>query len=502
MNPAILPMFVAIPLVAAGLLILVGDRLRVQLTIMAAVLLSMVGLSIRLIFFFTDNDAIAHGVGNWPFGIAIPLVADMLSALVITVTGLLTLVTSVFAYATGVARSRFFAPLVLILTAGVNGAFLTADLFNLFVFIEVMLVPSYALFLLTSSGAASLKQVAGARMYLMVNLLTSTIFLAGVGLVYGAAGTVNLAQLASMGESDGSVAMAFAICLFALGIKAAVVPVHGWLGRAYPATSPAITALFSGLHTKVAVYAIYRIYAVVFNGDTRYLLIGAIILGATMFIGVMAAVGETFSRSILAFHMVSQNGYILFGVVLFTQLGLAAGIFYLMHHMFVKAGLFLSVGAVEVKYGTGKLGRLKELSAREPLLAGAFFVVALSMAGIPPFSGFVAKLTLIMAAIELEHFVAVGVMILVSLITFLSMLKIWSGVFWGSGDGEETDKPVDTDTYSPRSIRGIALVAPAVTLAVVTISIGVGAEFVFNLAEIAAEDLLNPGRYVQAVLGS
>ncbi|WP_373689303.1 proton-conducting transporter transmembrane domain-containing protein [Rothia santali] len=437
MMSSLLPLLVAVPLLTAGALVVLGDRPRAQAAVLLGVLAASTASGVALAVHFRDGGALAHGVGLWPVGVAIPFVADMFSALMLIVTGLLSLTCTGFALASGLAASRYYAPLLLVLTAGVNGALLTGDLFNLFVFVEVMLLPSYGLFILAGRGRGRIAQVAGARLYVTINLLTSTIFLGGVGFVYGTAGTVNIAELAGLAREDGAVAISAAVCLFALGIKAAVVPVHGWLARAYPSTSPAITALFSGLHTKVAIYAIYRIYAVLFEGEARYLWVGVAVFCATMALGVLGAVGEGTSRSILAFHMVSQIGYILLGVALFTELGLTAGIFYLLHHMIVKASLFLSTGAVEVRYGTDRLGSFSGVLRREPLVAAAFFVAALSLAGIPPFSGFVAKLSLIAASVESGQVAAVVVMILVSLVTLLSMLKIWSGMFWGAPRGRD-----------------------------------------------------------------
>lgn len=514
MIGSLLPLLVGVPLFAAGASTMLPYRDRLRAAVMLTTIAGSMAGGIGLVVALADGSAVAHGVGSWPFGIAIPFAADMFTALMLTVTGLLTLTCTWFAIASGRAESRFFAPLVLVLLAGVNGALLTADLFNLFVFIEVMLLPSYGLFVLAAPGAAPLRRIAGARLYATVNLLTSTVFLIGVGFVYGTAGTVNIAELAGAAREDETVAIAAAVCLFALGIKAAVVPVYGWLARAYPATSPAITALFSGLHTKVAIYAIYRIYAVVFDGDSRFLWVGVIVFSATMIIGVLGAVGESTARSILAFHMVSQIGYILLGVALFTELGLTAGIFYLLHHMIVKASLFLSAGAVEVRYGTDVLGQVSGIAKKEPIVAAAFFVAALSLAGIPPFSGFVAKLSLILAAQDVGEIAAVVVMILVSLITLLSMLKIWSGMFWGKA-------PPDAGPAAPASGRGAggiataapvitaapprigaALAAPAVLLAVVTLGLGLGAELLLALSQTAAAGLLDPGVYIRAVIGS
>jgi len=528
MTPAALPLFVAVPLLTAAALVLLRGRPRLDAVVLGAVLLASTAGGVALVAGARDGAVLAHGVGLWPVGIAIPFAADMLAALMLTVTGLLSATCAAFAVASGHATRPFFAPLVLVLTAGVNGALLTADLFNLFVFIEVMLLPSYALFVLAGPGKGRLRQVAGARLYVTVNLLTSTVFLAGVAFVYGVAGTVNLAELAGAARDSDAVAAAVAVCLFALGIKAAVVPVHGWLARAYPATSPAVTALFSGLHTKVAIYAIYRVYAVVFDGDERYLWVGVVVFSLTMVVGVLGAVGETTTRSILAFHMVSQIGYILLGVALFTLAGLTAGIFYLLHHMIVKASLFLSTGAVEERYGTGRLDRLGGLARREPWVAVAFFAAALSLAGLPPFSGFVAKLSLLVAAQDAGQTAAVVVMVLVSLVTLLSMLKIWSGVFWGSPTPPETDDPdlaqhsggIDPSegsgspspvgtltvpaqaTAVPQRRIGAALVAPGLVLAVVTLGLGLGAELLLGLAETAAAGLLDPSAFVEAVTGS
>lgn len=278
-----------------------------------------------------------------------------------------------------------------------------------------------------------------------------------------------------------------------------MVPTHGWLARAYPSTSPAITALISGLHTKVAIYAIYRIYAVLYDGDTRYLWIGLVLFTLTMLIGVLGAVGEDTTRSILAFHMVSQIGYILLGVALFTPAGLAAGIFYLLHHMIVKASLFLSTGAVEEHYGTNRLPELKAGIRREPVVAASFLIAALSLAGLPPFSGFVAKLTLIVATVEAGHIWVAVVALVVSLITLMSMLKIWDAVF-SPRRRIETPQPAARIRAARRLPIPVSMVVPGAALALVTLSLGLGGELLYGLSMTAAEGLLDTSAYVEAVL--
>ncbi|MFX0539687.1 monovalent cation/H+ antiporter subunit D family protein [Ornithinimicrobium sp. Y1847] len=496
---AYLPLFVAIPLGVAGVTAAarahwVWPRWLLMITLAAQLVFSLL-----LVASLRDGSILAHGVGRWQGGIAIPFVADMLSALMLVVTSLLALTCAGFALASHPGRVRLFVPLTLALVAGVNGALLTGDIFNLFVFIEVMLLPSYGLLILAKRQQGTFRSHVGSRLYVAFNLFVSTMFLVGVGLVYGVAGTVNLAELAGAAAEDHLVAIGGGVAIAALCMKAAVVPTHGWLARAYPSTSPAITALFSGLHTKVAIYAIYRIYAVLFDGDTRYLWIGLVLFTLTMVIGVMGAVGEATTRSILAFHMVSQIGYILLGVALFTPAGLAAGIFYLLHHMIVKASLFLSTGAIEERYGTNKLSVLKSRLRKEPLIAASFLIAALSLAGLPPFSGFVAKLTLIVATVEAGHIWVAVAALVVSLITLMSMLKIWDAVF-ASSRPDEDEMPSARIRAARRLPTPAGLIIPGAALALVTLSLGLGGELLYGLSMTAAEGLMDTSGYVEAVL--
>ena len=535
---ALLPMFVGIPILVGGLLLAMPRHHRLRQTVTMSTLLAMLAGATVLVTMTADGTVLAHPVALWPGGIAIPFVADAFSSLVLTVTAILATVCFQYMIASGEARSPSIASLVLILAAGVAGALLTADLFNLFVFIEVMLLPSYGLLVILSRRS----KMGGAQLYVTVNLLASTLFLAGVGLIYAVQGTVNLAELAGTG-ADPATAVAAAVCLGAMAVKTAVFPVHGWLVRTYTVPSPAVTALFSGLHTKVAIYVIYRLYAVIFDGDATWLLVALVITSLSMVVGVMGAMGESTMRSILVFHMVSQIGYILIGVGLFTSLGLTAGIFYLLHHMIVKASLFLSTGAIEQTYGTGQLEHLGGLRTREPLITAAFAIAALSLAGLPPFSGFVAKFSLILASIEAGA-LAVGLVALaVSLFTLLSMLKIWAAVFNGKRsaqieyyaaearvrdrerllDDEPVDEIVVADEAAhaiehhapprgaaaleddPHDHRGTriptALAIPSLILAAVTVLLGLGGEFLLGLSQQAAAGLLDTTAYVAAVLG-
>ncbi|MFH0410839.1 monovalent cation/H+ antiporter subunit D family protein [Corynebacterium sp. L4756] len=536
---SLLPLFAAIPLLAAGILI-IFPRVRILHEVMLYTVLGA-GLlgSAALIAITSDGTALAHRVGNWDALVAIPFAVDMFGALMVLTVSILAITCAWFATASGFSKEPFFAPLTLVLMTGVYGALLTADIFNFFVFIEVMLVPSYGLYAITIYRRGGTLQISGLRLFIAANLLASTMLLTGVGLVYGTYGAVNLAQLQGAAKEDPAVAIAMAVAMLAMLTKASVVPIHSWLARTYPYTSPAVTALFSGLHTKVAVYAIYRWYSVIYDGDARWLWILVLLFTLTMVLGVLGAVGEKTTREILAFHMVSQLGYILMGVALFTQLGMTAGIFYLIHHMIVKASLFMSTGAVEVAYGTGELDKITNISKREPIIAVAFFAAALSLAGIPPFSGFVAKFTLLMGTWEAGEIYALIAMLAVSLITLLSMLKIWKGMFWGDrklpaprpradqdpdgpdatiGGGvaqypeapeegasvavkAESEAYLIEDTKDSRPRISGWLAAPAVITALLTLAIGLGGEVLLGWADTAATGLIDTSTYVEAVLG-
>lgn len=551
LNPetlaSLLQLFVAVPLLSAGLLIMLRKVQWLQNLVLALVLLAAFAASVSLIFATENGEVFAHGTGGWQPGVAIPFAVDMFSALMLTITSLLALVCVWFAAASGYSNEPLFAPLILVLMTGVYGTLLTADIFNFFVFIEVMLLPSYALYALTIRKQGGSLRVAGLRLYIAANLFASTLLLVSAGLIYATAGAVNLGQLAGAAKEDPAVAIAGGLALLSMMIKASVVPAHSWLSRSYPYTSPAITTLFSGLHTKVAIYAIYRWYAVIFDGDQRWLCIGVVLFSLTMLIGVLGAVGENTTREILTFHMVSHIGYILLGVAMFTELGMTAGIFYLIHHMVVKTSLFMSTGAIEVKYGTGQLGKVTNMVKREPVLAVAFFAAALSLVGIPPFSGFVAKFGLMLGAWEAHEYFAMIMMVVVSLLTLIAMLKIWSGVFWGDSSqpapdpaaGQDPDGPGGTlgggvaiypDTTADMSADasheaaeeqsniavasrrvtdgaefkdshrvGGWLTAPAVLLALLSLAIGVGAEVLMQWSEVAANGLLDTTNYLEAV---
>ena len=535
----LLPLFVGAPLILGAVLFVVPRTHPLQPIIGMGSLLAVLAGAVTVLVATSGGAVIAHQVALWPEGIAIAFVADAFSALILTVAALIAAISFHYMMASGESRSPFIPALVLILIGGIAGALLTVDLFNLFVFIEVMLLPSYGLLIFLSRRG----DMAPARLYVVVNLLASTLFLAGVGLIYAVQGTVNMAALAGAGN-DPATAIAVAVCLAAIAVKAAVFPVHGWITRAYASASPAVAALFSGLHTKVAVYVVYRISAVIFEGQSAWMTAILVVAAITLVVGAFAALGEMEIRPLLLFQMVSGIGFTLVGVALFTPLSLTAGIVYMVHSMVVMGSLLLVASAIEHTYGTGRLDRVAGLRTREHLITGVFVIGALSLVGLPPFSGFVAKYALVLASADAGAAWMGGLLVVVSLLVLMAMMKVWAHMFNGKRHAdvellaaeerirtreglydleyvddeaiaaeaahaiEHIDAPrgtqatADSDPHNHRGTRvRFSLILPGLVLASVSVVLGLGGEVLIQLAEQAANGLVDTSDYVRAVMG-
>ncbi len=503
MTGDLLPLFVAVPLIAAALAVLTR-RTAVQRIVLIGVPAAVCVAGVLLLLEHRSTPVIAHNVGAFEGGVSVPFVSDSFSALMLTVTSFTTTVTSIFLTRTGEDRYRFVPPLALMLTAGVNGALLTGDLFNLFVFIEVMLLPSYALIAVTGTW----RRLGIGRLFVVVNLTTSTILLVGVGFVYAAAGTVNLAELVGAAADDPRVGLAVSVVLLSLGIKAGLVPTHGWMPRSYPATSAGVMSLFSAVHSKVALYAIYRIYSMTYEGQAAWSPVLALIVALTILIGAYSTFGEHIMRRALAWQMISGVGHILLGVALFTQFSLAAGIFYMVHHILTMGALLLTSGAIEQTYGSGRYERLAGLAKRDPWVAAVYAFALLSLVGLPPSSGFLGKIGLLQGAARVGGWEQWTFILVITVAAFGSLIaaqKLWSGVFWGPQ--MENYRP-----DSPRSGRGrrvplprrvhvpVHLAAPGAFLCVTQLLVFVFAGYVVPVTQRAAEALTVLGPYAEAVL--
>jgi multicomponent Na+:H+ antiporter subunit D len=375
-------------------------------------------------------------VGGWEAPIGITLVVDRLSALLVTVSAAITLAVLVYSVGQGMVGKAEAAPLsvyqptYLILVAGVSNAFLAGDLFNLYVGFEILLTASYVL--LTLGGTQS-RMRAGAT-YVVVSLVSSVLFLIAIALVFGATGTVNMAHL---GErlpelSTDLRATLQIVLLFAFGIKAAVFPLAAWLPDSYPTAPAPVTAVFAGLLTKVGVYAIIRTQTLLFPGDQLNGLLMCVAL-ATMVMGILGAVAQTDIKRLLSFTLISHIGYMIFGVALGSDQGMAGAVFYIAHHITVQTTLFLVTGLIERRGGSTSLDHLGGLGRIAPVLAVLFFIPAMSLGGIPPLSGFLGKIGLIQAGVAAGTplaYTLVGTSVLTSLLTLYVIARVWNYAFW------------------------------------------------------------------------
>lgn len=446
-----------------------------------------------------EGHVVMH-MGGWmaPYGIA--LVGDMLSAIMIVLTGMMAVAIAIFSLSSASSTHEKFGyyPLMHLLLAGVAGSFLTGDIFNLFVWFEVMLIASFALLILGGERA----QMEGAVKYVTLNLLSSAIFLSAIGLLYGITGTLNFADIAnkiSTAEDTGMIDILAVMFMISFGIKAAAFPLFFWLPASYHTGPVAVSALFAGLLTKVGVYALYRIFTLIFTQSpefTHELLIWISL--ATMVTGVLGAAAQYEFRRILSFHKVSQIGFLLLGLALYTPLAIIGGVFYTIHYIIVKTNLFLISGITHRLLGTYDLAKLGGIYKSRPFLSILFLISALSLAGIPPLSGFFAKFILIKAGVEQQAWFVTFVALLVGLLTLYSMIKIWAQVFWK----KLPDEVDDTALSAGKTSGSLAvLYIPVIGLAACTVFIGLHGQPVYELAEQAAEQLLNPELYIEAVLG-
>lgn len=490
----VLPLFVGLPLLTVALTVMAPWR--VVRDGFAVVVPVLTGLAGAWLFAYTaTHGTIAHSIGLYVGGVAIPFVADQFSAIMIVTTSIVAFASNWFAVAVGETRARFYAPLSLMLLTGVMGALLTADLFNFFVFIEVMLLPSYGLMAMTGTWA----RLSAGRTFVLVNLATSTILVMAVSVLYGTMGAVNIAALAGAARGNGPVSVVMGIVVIALIVKAGVFPVHTWLPRSYPATSASVMGLFSGLHTKVAVYMLFRIYVVIFDLEQRWIWLITVICILSMLVGAFAGLAENSMRRVLAYQMVNGMPFILV-MLAFTsgneQAALAAGIFYALHHMITVGSLILSAGAIEETYGTDLLSKLTGIARRDPWVAAVFVVGAFSVVGFPPFSGLWGKVFIVVGVAHQatwQAWLVIAVIVIASFGAFLSMLRLWREVFWGAVMNRER---------VPEAMRvPWHRLAPAAVLAVTSLAMFVFAGPLVGATRAAAGDLLDVPAYTQAVLG-
>lgn len=506
MTAALPALPVLLPALAAGLCLLRLPHGVVRLLstgVLAAVLVCETAL---LVLADTRGPQALH-VGGWPAPLGVTLVADRLSSLLLIVATLVELAVLVFAIGQGTAEERtrsaaVFHPAYLLLVTGVSLAFLSGDLFNLFVAFEVMLAASYVLITLDADD----DRTSAGMTYTIVSLTSSLLFLTLIGLIYAATGTVTLAQLGPrLAELPDGLRGAFALLLLAvLGIKTAIVPMHFWLPDSYPTAPAPITAVFAALLTKAGVYVLLRTQTLLFpRHDVWTLLACAAIV--TMLVGILGAIAQDDLNRLLSFTLVSHIGFMLFGLALFDTRGLTGSILYVVHHIVVQASLFLAAGLAVRRTGTAALHRMKRRPAPGLLIVVLFAVPAMSLSGIPPFSGFIAKLALLQAGVAQggpAGYTLAAAATLTSLLTLYAMTRVWTTAFAGRPQDRGGAPPPEeprAPTARPGGPRLMLAAAAGMTAAGLMIAVCAGP--LAGLGERAAEDLLHPQSYRSAVLG-
>ncbi|KGX93548.1 cation:proton antiporter [Pontibacillus halophilus JSM 076056 = DSM 19796] len=450
------------------------------------------GVAAYMGWFITQNGTIILETGGWKAPYGIILVGDTLSALLVLTTNVIA--TACVFYAsrslTNKQESFYFYTFFFLLITGVSGAFLTGDLFNLFVFFEVLLMASYALIVL-GNGKIQLRE---SLKYVLLNLFSSMLFVTVVAFLYSVVGTVNMAQIAERVqevEQKGVLTTIGILLFFVFGTKAALFPLYYWLPKSYIAPNPVVSALFGALLTKVGIYSIMRTFSIIFYHKTdvtheMFIWIAAF----TLLFGVIGALSTHNVKLIVAYNIIPAVGFMLLGIGLFNGTSMEGSVYYLVHDMIIKAALFLLVGAIAYLAGTSDLRKMNGLIHHYPVLGWLFLIASVTLAGIPPFSGFIGKLLLLQGAAQEERIIMIIVGLVTSLLILYSMIRIFIQGFWG-----EKDETIVPDKKAARSFTG-----PIAFLLVFSIFLGIGAEFVLPSVEDVSNSLLNPSSYIQSVL--
>ncbi len=446
-----------------------------------------------------------HGIetmqaGGWPAPFGITMVADVFSCTMILLTAIAGLAVSIFS-TVGVSKSRMkfgYFPILHFLLMGLNGAFLTGDLFNLYVWFEVIIIASFVL--LTLGGRKP--QIQGGIKYVTMNLLASVIFLTAIGILYGLTGSLNMADLAfkvSQLTNRGLVNVTALLFFAGFGIKSAVFPLYFWLPSSYHTPPSAIAAIFGGLLTKVGVYALLRVFTIVFVPDLFIQNTFLAVAIATLVAGAFGAMVKIDIRKIFSYLIVCHIGFMMAGLGLFTQLALTGAIFYLIHDIMVKTNLFLISGLIYKIHGTVKLKALGGMYTTYPMLSLVIAVVLFSVVGTPPLSGFWPKILLLKEGFATGSYGTVAAIIFASFVTMYVVGKLWVEVFWKDQPKSGESGPDDFKTMP--WVKRALLIGPVILLALVTVYIGLGAGSVMAVSNHIADQLIDPTPYIRAVLG-
>ncbi|MEH7012392.1 Na+/H+ antiporter subunit D [Neobacillus niacini] len=491
-NLIILP--ILIPLITGAILIFLNQRITAQRVVSTISSICTIIAAWFIIQKVRTEGVQSLNVSSWdaPFGIT--LVSDMFSALLVLTTSIVAFICLIYSFKSiGQEREKYYYYAVFnFLIVGVNGAFTTGDIFNLFVFFEVMLMSSYVLLVL---GGTKI-QLRESIKYLLVNVISSALFVIAVAYLYSVVGTLNMAHISSrineisVNGMPGILTVIAVMFLIVFGLKGAIFPLYFWMPGSYYAPPAPVLALFGALLTKVGVYSITRTYTLFFYHDMDTFGLLSILAILSIVFGVIGAIAYWDMKNIIIYNIIVAVGVILYGVSVMNTASISGAVYYLVHDMIIKAALFLLIGMVISITGTSNLRKISGLINRYPGLGWTFFIAALALAGIPPLSGFVGKLLIVQGGFEGESFIGAFIILMSSLLVLFSVMKIFINGFWGK------DRNYGLEEKAP--VKRL-LIAP-VMLVVISALYGIGSESVLPYISQAAETLLDPNIYINAVL--
>ncbi|ODS84209.1 MAG: Na+/H+ antiporter subunit D [Cytophagaceae bacterium SCN 52-12] len=495
-NLLILPIFAH--LLTAILLIFAWSHINLQRVISLFGHFMALVLSLHLFSKTWKAGILTMQAGGWkaPFGIT--FVSDTFSATFVVLTAIAGLAVGIFSTVSVTkARMQFgYFAISHFLMMGLNGAFLTGDIFNLYVWFEIVIISSFVLMTL----AGKKPQMEGAIKYVAMNMLASTVFLTAIAILYGLTGTLNMADLSlkvAQIEKKELVSVTSLLFFVGFGIKSAVFPLYFWLPSSYHTPPSAIAATFGGLLTKMGVYAMMRTFTLVFVPDafTQHVLIACAIL--TLFTGAMGALNKTSIRRMFSYLIICHIGFMIGGLGLHTHVALAAVVFYLIHDIIVKTNLFLATGIIHKIRGSTDIRRLGGLYEEYPKLSLLMAIIFFSMVGIPPLSGFWPKIGLFQSSLDQRSYILLAAFILASFFTLYIIAKMWSEVFWK----DLPKRPEETNEFTELPFfKQTLLIVPVVGLALVSLYIGLGAENIMIISNRIATNMIDTGYYLDAVL--
>ncbi len=497
----ILPIIVT--LLGGALCLMLRKRVDMQprlgIVFLGFLVLADIGLLIRIV----ETGPITMVMGRWlpPFGIAFSV--DIVGASLTLVSGIVAFLAAIYAIVDIEASSRRygFYPFLLLLMTGVSGAFLTGDIFNLYVWFEVLLIASFGMIILGSTK----RQFDGAIRYTFLNLVATTLFLVATGYLYGVLGTLNMADVALKVKEVGPTApigTIAALYLLAFAMKAAAFPLNFWLPASYHTPNIVVSAVFGGLLTKVGVYALIRTLVMLLP-DYRLAMADVVLWLAaiTMLAGALGALAQTDIRRLTGYLVISGIGSMLVGVALGTSLALSGSILYAIHSIIVMTALYLVVGIMGRLCQAYDLPGIGGLYTRDPLLSGMFLVLALAVSGLPPFSGFWPKVMLVDASLNSGQGWLAAAILVTGLLTTMAVGRVWLHGFWRGGPQGVPDGTVRPLTATLDRSERTAMVLPVLGLIAVVVIIGLWPNPFIAAAGIGAEGMIDPAAYIGSVFG-